>query len=395
MAKPEIIELARRAIGGDKVAFEELCEAKQKEIVFTAYSMLGNYQDAEDAAQESIISMFRHIGKLKSPDAIDAWIFRIVKSKCHVILKKRTGRKDEIDVDDDAVFVEEDDKEFLPGAVLQDKVLCDMIYEIILRLPEKRREVILMYYYDEMSYKEIAYATGKSMKTVSANISKARVMIKNELESNKIFGAAVGGTVGSGGLGGSDAVLQQILKQQADARISSEDLAGFESRWKDSISSMKMTTAKPKWFVTGVACVLAVVAVFAGIVYLTGGFTPTSAPAPDAGPTAADIILDREIEFAGGDTTDGHLNPGSAVLANLKDGDIVKSWEIIEVETEKVINSGGSDGEGEATEAISELIAKNQKGVYTLQFKLNDKAGNHITLHRVFEIGERATYIPD
>jgi hypothetical protein len=136
------------------------------------------------------------------------------------------------------------------------------------------------------------------------------------------------------------------------------------------------------------------VVVFTGIVYFSGGFTPTSpVPAPDAGPTSGDIIMDREISFTGGDTTDGHLNPGSAVLANLKDGDIIKSWEIIEVETEKQINSGYS--EGEATEAIAEIITKNQKGVYTLQFKLDDKAGNHINLHRIFEIGEKATYIPD
>jgi hypothetical protein len=102
--------------------------------------------------------------------------------------------------------------------------------------------------------------------------------------------------------------------------------------------------------------------------------------------------MDREIEFTGGDTTDGHLNPGSTVLSNLKEGDVVKSWEVIEVETEKIITSGGN--EDEATEAISEIIAKNQKGVYTLQFKLDDKARNHINLQRIFEIGEKATYIP-
>ncbi|MDR0875253.1 MAG: hypothetical protein LBN12_03460, partial [Clostridiales Family XIII bacterium] len=99
MAKPEIINLARDAARGRKGAFDELCRRKQRDIAFAAYTMLGNYHDAEDAAQETILTMYRYIGKLKAPEAIDVWIEKIVRNRCSEILKKRTGRKDEVDVD--------------------------------------------------------------------------------------------------------------------------------------------------------------------------------------------------------------------------------------------------------------------------------------------------------
>jgi RNA polymerase sigma-70 factor (ECF subfamily) len=399
MANTEIVALAKKSINGNKKAFEELCRKKQQEIVFSAYTMLGNYHDAEDATQETIISMFRHIGKLKSPEAIDAWIFQIVKSKCSVILRKRTGRKDEIDIDDEAVSIAEDDREFLPAEYVEDEAQSDHIYKIVTALPEKRREAILMYYYEDMSYREIADATGTSIKTVSANISKARAMIKKQLNSENSnngavlmsAGAGVAGTgagVGAGvagvgvagaGTGGSHAVLGQILRRQADKHISQEYLTTIEHRWQDSIKTKKFHASQSSWIIKGVACVAAVVMVFAGAVYFSGGFGGADTPET----TSGDILKDRGMAFTG-----GHINPTGATVTNLKEGDKNAEWEITDTATKELIYTGTGT---EATSTITEMVKSGMGGSYTLLFRLDDKDGNHIKLSNKFKIEDPAS----
>jgi RNA polymerase sigma-70 factor (ECF subfamily) len=380
MANPGIVALAAKAIKGDANSFEELCRAKQQQMIFSAYTILKNYHDAEDAAQNAIISMYRNITKLKSPEAIDAWIYTIVKSQCAMILRK-VGKTSEVDIDDDAIIVEEENREFLPEKYAEDEELSDKVYEIVSTLPEKRREAILMYYYDDLSYKEIAKITGNSIKTVSSNISKARAMIKEKLNLNSKS------DLGMLSVGGGSTVMSRIFEQQATKHVSSESLNAFEKTWTSSIKTMKYPVTKSRHILKAVTAVAVTGAVFVGaVVFAHGGGTDVIAnqPPPVAAVADSEILNDREIIFAGGDCECGHVNPSSGQISNSEAGDSEAVWKIRTVDSEKALYTES----GTTPNKILTTIEKeNKTGKYTLEATLTNKAGYIITIERNFEIG--------
>ncbi|MDR0853612.1 MAG: RNA polymerase sigma factor [Clostridiales Family XIII bacterium] len=379
MAHPEIVGLAKKAIKGNKASFEELCRRKQQEMLFSAYTVLGNHHDAEDAVQEAIFSMFRNIGKLKTPEAIDAWIFKIVRNECNSIFRKQLRHKADLDVEDEDIIIVEENREFLPEAYAEDAAQSDRLYEIVLGLPEKRRETILMYYYEELSYQEIADITGTSIKTVSANMTNARAMIKKELNLDRNKESELMG------VGVSSTVMGQVFKQQADKRVSQESLTAFEQTWAPKMKAMNFPAAKSAILVKVAVIAVSATVILGGTVFATIYFGQGSQG--EGAPAAvqlsdAEILLDREISFMGGDDAYEHINPTGAELVNMKDGDTNPTWEIKNSDGEIIYSGTGNTLQTE----VSELEATGQFGEYTLYFSLKDKGNNSMTLHRAFEI---------
>lgn len=183
MVESEIIELARRSIKGDIVAFEELCRKKQRDIMFAAMTILGNYEDAEDATQEVIFKMHKSITGLRDAAAINVWMYRIVRNESYMIYNARAKKRDDVDIDDEDVSatITEDSREFLPEAYAEDAALSEQLYRLVQDLAPAKRDTIIMYYYEGLSYKEIAEITGTSMKSVSSNLTKARMVLKRKL----------------------------------------------------------------------------------------------------------------------------------------------------------------------------------------------------------------------
>ncbi|MDR0853406.1 MAG: sigma-70 family RNA polymerase sigma factor [Clostridiales Family XIII bacterium] len=382
MTSPNIVELARRAKKGDKGAFEELCLEKQQQIFFSAFTMLGNHHDAEDVAQETILSMFRNISRLKNPEAIEAWIYRIVRSRVSTLLAKRTKYREEVNIDDEDVHfdIAEENRDFLPEAFAEDKDASDRIYEIVRALPEKKREVIMMFYYDDLSYKEIAEITKSSIKTVSSNMSKARVMIKEKLNSENIAKAAVAAS------GGSSSVLGEILRQQANVHATPEMMAALQESWLPAVKESKSMPGKSalgaKVVVVAVAGVMLVSGGIFSAVYFGGNGQAEETVTNSL--VATDILKDRDIVFTGGDCECGHVNPSGAEVGNLKDGDGEATWEIRNADGGDLIASGaGTDAGG----IITEMVSADKVGDYTVFFKLQDADGNSINLDRAFKIG--------
>jgi RNA polymerase sigma-70 factor (ECF subfamily) len=227
------VKLVQKAVKGDRTAFEELCEVKSRKMLFIAYSALGDYHEAEDVAQEAILAMFMNIKKLRNPEAFDAWMSRIIRRQCSARLKKRQGAGDVIDIDESEIDIEDNDKEFLPEAYVEDEELRKRIYEVIAGLPSKKREAIVMYYYEDLSYKEIASITGASIKTVASNITRARVMIKNMLRQHEYAPDRPDGEQASKQAGalGSALVISRVFEEQAAQIFPDQMVAAFRTNW--------------------------------------------------------------------------------------------------------------------------------------------------------------------
>jgi RNA polymerase sigma-70 factor (ECF subfamily) len=182
LAKEKTVKLAALAKGGDTCAFEELIREKQKGILFSVYSKVGNSEDAEDITQEVILSMYKYIGKLREPEYVNAWIYRIVNDKVNKHLRKHTKiRYERIEEATEEEGTFEDNVDFLPEQYVESKELSDELFDVVMSLPEKRRDAIIWYYYEGLSVKEIAEAADISIKTATSNLSRARSMIRDRM----------------------------------------------------------------------------------------------------------------------------------------------------------------------------------------------------------------------
>ena len=88
-----LTRLIRRAMKGDRKAFESLYLRYLKEVIFQARKLLDRKEDAEDAAQEIVLALYRNIKTLSSPFAFHAYLYRTIYTTC-VNRNMQCGGKD-------------------------------------------------------------------------------------------------------------------------------------------------------------------------------------------------------------------------------------------------------------------------------------------------------------
>ncbi|MDR0357019.1 MAG: RNA polymerase sigma factor [Clostridiales Family XIII bacterium] len=185
MTREQFYAITERAKNGDEEAFKILIENKLRTILLQSMNILNNRQDAEDATQEVVISVYRNISKLQNPQVFNAWLHRIIINTCNTMIGKKTRRKDVAGLDDFYETAGDGDADFLPQESLENKEGREELRRIVESLPKKRREALKMYYFDEMSYAEIARSMGVTVSAVSTYILKAKRQIKKKYEDAK------------------------------------------------------------------------------------------------------------------------------------------------------------------------------------------------------------------
>ncbi|MDR0885315.1 MAG: sigma-70 family RNA polymerase sigma factor [Clostridiales Family XIII bacterium] len=376
MTKRKLVELARKSIKGDIDAFETLCRTKQRDMLFVATSILGNLHDAEDAVQESIIRMHKNICNMRDAAAINVWIERIVRNESYKIYNSRAIKKDDIDIDDEDVNIQEDNRDFLPEAYAEDAALSKKLYEHVLSLSAAKRDAIIMYYYEGLSYKEIATVTNTSIKTVSSNITKARMMLKKILskETNN-FKAMLGL-----GAAPTSTVMGRALQNQSVHLLPDEKLFVFEQKWQGAIQGKAFVASRGTGIVKSILKMLIGAATISVVVYVltvTGRQMPPLHAVADPG--------GREIVLASSDCDCGHINPQGVDIAHLETDDHAATWTIYSKTSGDIIFEGA---DSEVDTALRNLSSQNQDGRYTLTCKFFNKDDDEVTLDRDFIIGE-------
>jgi RNA polymerase sigma factor (sigma-70 family) len=354
--------------------------------------------------------MYKGISKLKSPEAFNAWLQRIVTNECYRFTNKNRYKTGHANIDDYADTILEENKEFLPIDSLESEKLRQLLLDAVDRLPPKRKRTIIMYYYDDMSQKEIAYALGISLKTVSTNILRAKKMLKEELEKNM-------NTKGDENVANSTTVLGELLATSAAALYPdvSLDLAAkiiIPPVIKGStatVGTMKATTGAAKlgtiWSKVGASLGTKGIAAIAGSVIVVSGIgaiaindnqtgdgtenirpavsVPAEQPNAQTTSTEGTAVASMKINFPGGECECGHLNPKEADLEGLPEGDWTATWKITDTADGSVIS------EGEGLDAGTELIGlynKKKDGLYKLTFRYSANNGHAYTLDRDFAI---------
>ena len=174
---------------------ERIYYESYKAVYWTAMSLLHNEEDAEDVVQDAFVTLIKSYDTIKDKSKVTAWLKKTAANKC--LDRIRMAKTDTVD-DEFLEDIETVPEDFLPDALVESDDVRRIIMDIIEKsLSEEVRRTLILFYFDEMSTKEIAEAMGIPMGTVSWRINFAKQKIKKEVEKyekdndTKLYGMAI------------------------------------------------------------------------------------------------------------------------------------------------------------------------------------------------------------
>ena len=160
-------EIFLKARSGDELAFEELVNSLKPNLYKIAYIKLNNSNAVNDVLQDTFISLYVNIKKIKSPDRVLFWITKVLLNNCKKYWK---NNKKELSYD------ELEAEKYISNTNDYEKIESNHDIELILKtLTDEEKNIIILYYIGEYTSKDIA-------KLLHINESTVRSKIKRSIE---------------------------------------------------------------------------------------------------------------------------------------------------------------------------------------------------------------------
>lgn len=180
-------DLVRQTLAGRTDAFAELVRRWAGRITALCHVKAGNKDAADDLAQETLLRGFRSLRTLDNPDKFGPWLCGIATRACLDWLKSAQRRTVPF-----SVLGDDYQPDFIsdgrPGADAERELR--RLLAAIEALPEPFRQVIMHYYYEDRSYRELGEHLGVSAATINARLSKARALLRQQLADSSTVPAS-------------------------------------------------------------------------------------------------------------------------------------------------------------------------------------------------------------
>ena len=170
------LELIQQALAGDIDSFGRMVNRHRGAVQGLAYHWVGNFEDAEDIAQETFVTAYLKLGQLRQPECFAAWLRKLTLNHCRKRLKKQKKMTPFDEIEDSAVAPEPS-----PAEVLEGKEMRRLVHRSLQKLSENNRLVITLHYLGGMSYQEIARFLDVPLSTVEGRLHRARKQLKGNL----------------------------------------------------------------------------------------------------------------------------------------------------------------------------------------------------------------------
>ncbi len=186
-------ERVERALEGDQDAFSDLVVDYQRAVYNLTYRMLGDSVEAEDAAQEAFLRAYLNLERYDMQRPFKTWVLSIASHYCIDIIRKR--RLSWLSLDD-----------LLPGqmmAAIEDHSVEDLFFngerersvqELLKLVKPDERAIIILRYWNDLSYDEIAEALNVNVGVVKSRLFRARQALANQIkvrEPGLVFAAGL------------------------------------------------------------------------------------------------------------------------------------------------------------------------------------------------------------
>jgi RNA polymerase sigma-70 factor (ECF subfamily) len=182
----------RAVQAGDMAAFDHLVIKHKDKLFNMVYWLLGDYQEANDCAQEIFIKVFKSIKKFRFQSSFSTWLYRIAINTCKNRLRSSAFRwknktvsleNPESSKQGNRSYEIQNDSPS-PANELEKKERLMMIQKTINALPEEQNRVIVLRDIQGLSYQEIVNVTGLNLGTVKSRLARARMALRKKLNKS-------------------------------------------------------------------------------------------------------------------------------------------------------------------------------------------------------------------
>lgn len=180
-------DLIARILAGEKELFHELIRPYERMVYLTLFSIVKNETEAEDGAQEAVISAYRHLSSFRREAKFSTWLTTIAINEGRKRLRKaRRAAEDSIEVQ-----TEEEEGDYTPAPLtdwreipleaLERKELREALRVAVAELADIYRQVFTLRDVEELSIEETAQALGITSGAVKIRLHRARIMLQKRL----------------------------------------------------------------------------------------------------------------------------------------------------------------------------------------------------------------------
>jgi len=174
-------DVLARARGGDEAAFEELMRMHERQVLRTALRLLGRREDAEDAAQEVFLRLYKNLRGFRALAEIRPWLYRVTVNFSYDLGRKR--RRFVAELPDEVAVVQTQES----GVSLEQR--RELLAEALAYLPEKERAAVVLREVEGLETAEVAEILGSTPVTVRTQVSTGRARLREivaRLERRKV-----------------------------------------------------------------------------------------------------------------------------------------------------------------------------------------------------------------
>ena len=155
--------LVERYLSGDMTAFDELMIRYERQIYRVCYRFVENRDDAMDLAQDVFIKAFEHLHSFRRESRLKTWLYRVAINHCINHVKKHSQ---------EFVEVTEHTSSVRPSAHarMEQQEQREQFRRMVKHLPPKQKAILELRINEQLSYKEIARISGRSVSTIKASV---------------------------------------------------------------------------------------------------------------------------------------------------------------------------------------------------------------------------------
>jgi RNA polymerase sigma-70 factor (ECF subfamily) len=180
----EDVTLVRRTLAGDQQAFASLVEKYKDSVFNVAYRMLGNPSEAEDVAQEAFVRAYTQLRTYKDTHRFSTWLLSIAS---HLSIDQLRRRRFLALPLENVPFLEWiADGNLSPEESALAGETSDEMQRVLSTLPTKYRAVLVLRYWHDLSYEEIADALNLTAPLVKARLHRARELVARTIKANNL-----------------------------------------------------------------------------------------------------------------------------------------------------------------------------------------------------------------
>jgi RNA polymerase sigma-70 factor (ECF subfamily) len=168
-------ELVNAVLDGEKQAFAVLVKRYERPVRAVALDVLGDYHLASDVSQEAFVKAYEQLAGLRTPEAFCPWLMKVAR-RCALKVARQKLKEPRLEIKTAEVIDNPD------GQFDEEK---QRLLAAVIKLPRSEKQVVMLRYLGDNSVKDVAEIVGRSVGTVTKQLSRAHKRLRKILERSE------------------------------------------------------------------------------------------------------------------------------------------------------------------------------------------------------------------